>query len=216
MKAAIGSVQFAPNRNLNILSLIWWRPIGASNHAVHIAPWLILMQGRLKEVRIVDRTQKALRDHLQSLIVSGSGRHGGRSASSSFKSTQNQTEATIRIGARVRVKNPMGLWSINRSMLMPSRLATFQYMESSLTMAVCFCKVAQTINTSGRPTANVAANRYVSHTRVRNGISCTSEFQKASLSNPLRCFSALLRSNNWVICFQSGLTFLEMQSISRN
>ncbi len=73
-----------------------------------------------------DKSILRVRDHLQTLTVNGNARHGGKSANSSFRSIQNQTDVTISNGATKNIRWPRGFWSASNNMLIAMRLDIFQ------------------------------------------------------------------------------------------
>ena len=65
---------------------------------------VIAQEYRDIEIIVVDNRAKPVSAHLQIRTVKGKGRHGGKSASSSLRSTQNQTDDTINKGDTNSVK----------------------------------------------------------------------------------------------------------------
>ena len=90
------AVQLAPNTKPN--SPVTWslRPWGACSQTAQRGPAIAALPRQARLVRLNNAPAKAQRVKLQRQIrtVRGSARQGGRSASSSLRSTQNHTAPT--------------------------------------------------------------------------------------------------------------------------
>ncbi len=104
MNAATGSVHCPPKRKLKTCSNILCILKGASSQARHLFVSGLDRQLKLNEATNVEKIPEPVSAHLHRRTVNGKGRQGGRSASSSLRSTQNHTDATISMGASNNVK----------------------------------------------------------------------------------------------------------------